>query len=348
MRKLLRFFIFQPILFTLSLVFGFIVQIKNWAFKLKILQVKRLSIPVISVGNISVGGSGKTAVVLEILKHWPELCVLTRGYKSKTLRQNSVPCFVADASHPDLFGDEPTLLKKHNPSTKIVIDPNRYRGAQYALAHTSNISGFVLDDGFQHQYLYRDLNILLLDLDMLIHQPGLLPLGSFREQFNSIKRADFILLTKWMYLKPEDLKFAEQKLKTLGMTYDFLKSNLTRAINFKGESLSAKKIVLISALGQPKIFEKDFAHYFPDISIIEHYKFPDHYKYQTHDITEILDYAKNQDCSVVCTEKDYVKIQDLKLGLDNLYYTIQSVEYGEKLQAKLKKTLGKVIESVPC
>jgi tetraacyldisaccharide 4'-kinase len=219
----------------------------------------------------------------------------------------------------------------------IVIDPNRFNGAQFALRLNSKITGFILDDGFQHQQLSRNLNILLLDVEMYFKQPGLLPLGRFRENFKAIKRADHILLTKWDFQSQKAIDQLVAKIKKHNIDYDFLESKIARVENHKGINLKSKKIILMSGLGQPSVFEKDFMKSYPDVKIIQHYKYKDHYNYTSEDIENILNLTNTNNCELVCSEKDYIKIQALELGLDQIYYTIQELQIGERLTSKIQK-----------
>lgn len=337
--KSLFLFILSPFLFILSLIFGLTVHIKNLAYKFAFFKTKKLAQPVISVGNISVGGSGKTAVVLKILEQWPELCVLTRGYKSQASNTKNSSVLVKDSEHPRLYGDEPSLIKNKNPSTMIVIDADRYRGANFAIKQNSQTMGFLLDDGFQHQQLLRDLNILLLDVEMYVNQPGLLPLGRFRENFSAIQRADHILLTKWQFHNQKILDKLVAQIKKYNIDYNFLDAKISSAQNHKGDELNSEKVALVSGLGQPQVFAKDFAQAFPNVEIVKHFKYQDHYNYKIKDLEELLDYASVHHCDLVCSEKDYVKIQVLKPGVDQIYYTTQELQMGEPLTLKLQKLL---------
>ena len=343
MIRYLFLFILSPFLFILSLIFGLVVHIKNLGYKFAFFKIKKLAQPVISVGNISVGGSGKTAVVLKILEQWPELCVLTRGYKSQASQNKNSSVLVKDSDHPRLYGDEPSLIQKKNPNTMIVIDADRYRGANFAIQHAEHqnakITGFLLDDGFQYQKLFRDLNILLLDVEMYVNQPGLLPLGRFRENFSAVKRADHILLTKWQFHNQKVLDKLVAQIKKFNIDYDFLQTKISHVQNYKGVELNSEKVALVSGLGQPQVFAKDFAQAHPDVEIVKHFKYKDHHNYKTKDLDELLDFASVHHCDVVCSEKDYVKIQALKPGVDQIYYTTQELQIGESLTLKLQNLL---------
>lgn len=323
-------------LYALSCVYAVINFCRDLLFKLGILKTHKLDHPVISVGNITVGGSGKTALVLEILRRWPDLCVLTRGYKSGITRSKKFPAVVSDSSNPNLYGDEPSLIKKKFPDTAVIIDPQRSRGATLALDQNLPVRGFLLDDGYQHRYLHRDLNILLLDVDNLIKKPHLIPLGRFRESLSAMKRADYILLTKWNHHGQRALSRITSLIEDYNIPFEFLESKITAVINHKNEPLTSENVVLITGLGQPMIFEKDFRKHHPQGLIHAHLKFSDHYKFKLKDLKKALKIAKQADCKIVCSEKDYVKLSAYGLDLDDLYYTVQSLELSKDLDNKIK------------
>jgi tetraacyldisaccharide-1-P 4'-kinase len=127
------------------------------------------------------------------------------------------------------------------------------------------------------------------------------------------------------------------KIKKHNIDYDFLESKIARVENHKGINLKSKKIILMSGLGQPSVFEKDFMKSYPDVKIIQHYKYKDHYNYTSEDIENILNLTNTNNCELVCSEKDYIKIQALELGLDQIYYTIQELQIGERLTSKIQK-----------
>lgn len=332
---------FWPILFILSLIYGLVVCVRNFLFRNSILKTKKVDRPVICVGNISVGGSGKTALVLELLDLIPNLCVLTRGYKSQITRQKRYPAFVPNANEPKLYGDEPSLLKSKHPNSFIVIDPNRFRGAKYALEVHSNISGFVMDDGFQHRSLSKDFNIVLFDVDTYQKKPGLLPLGRFREPLSSLKRADLISVTKWAHLKPEYLNGLQTKLKKFCNTVELLDSKIVSVENNNDSKLTSGPVLLVSGLGQPDVFEQDLKRDFKNILILEHLKYPDHYNFERKDLEMLILKAQSLNCKIICSEKDYIKLASLNMDLDLIYYTRQKIVLSDNTKNMILNALQK-------
>lgn len=335
----LIFILLSPLLFLLSLIYGCVVTTKNLLFNLGLKKTKRLSKPVISVGNISVGGSGKTALVLEILELYPDLCVLTRGYKSKATQTKQNPIFVDVTNRPEFFGDEPSLLKDKNPEALIVIDPNRHRGGEFTLKQNPNIQGFLMDDGFQHRILHRDLNVILFDMEAYHNKRGLLPLGHFREPFQSLKRADYVLMTKWNTYSEIQIEVLKQKISKYVSDVELLSTEIASLQNSALHKMNSKSVILFSGLGQPEIFQSDILRAFPDLKILKHKKYPDHYSYSSKDIQELLDLAKQNNSALLCSEKDYIKVRALDVPLDQIFWTVQKVQLSPGFRNKLEITL---------
>ncbi len=329
--------IYLPILYLLSLIYLTVIWSRNLLFSLSILRIKKLKKPVISVGNISVGGSGKTALVLELLRYLPDYCVLTRGYKSKALEKNILPVIVSVADNAVMYGDEPSLIKEKHPKHTVVIDPNRFRGATFAMLKDQNISGFLLDDGFQHRFLHRDFNILLFDMYAYKNKNSLLPLGYFREPLSALNRADYILLTKWEHLEKSFLDRAFKTLKDINPNLEFIESKIASVQNHNKLSLKDQSVCLVSGLGQPKVFEQDFKKNFSFNKVNLHFMYSDHHDFNQSELNFISSKCKEFSASIVCSEKDFIKIKRLKVDLDNVYFTTQKLILSEKFLEKLKK-----------
>lgn len=336
----------SPFLISLSLIYLLSVSIRNKIFDLKerglfFKKINKLDLPVISVGNISVGGSGKTAVVLEILKHNTSLCILTRGYKSQATQLKQNPVVVKTSLNPAYYGDEPSLIKEKVDEAYIILDPQRFRGGQYALSMFPKITGFLMDDGFQHRHLHRDLDIVLFDMEAYFQRWGLLPWGRFREPLGSLRRADYVLITKWGNYETQKVEHLQRMLKKYCQTVECLKTQIVNIETLHKQKISdGDTVFLFSGLGQPLVFEKDILRAYPSLKIKEHKKFPDHYVYTQKDIEELFIMAKAQNAKLICSEKDFIKIKALNIALDSLYVTSQQVELSENLLSTLQKTLN--------
>lgn len=198
----------------LSMLYGMVVGIRNQLFELGVLKSRSFDIPVISVGNITVGGSGKTPHIeylVRLLKDKVKVAVLSRGYKRK-----SKGYVLADADTPmSDIGDEPYQMKKKFPDIYIAVDKNRCEGIDNLTQQdaTKDTDVVLLDDAFQHRYVKPGVNILLVDYHRLIISDKLLPAGRLREPKEGKARADIVIITKC----PKDLKAINYRMLTRSM-----------------------------------------------------------------------------------------------------------------------------------
>lgn len=184
-------------LLPLSWLYGLGVMIRNELFELGVLKSRSFDVPVISVGNITVGGAGKTPHVeylVRLLKDVAQVAVLSRGYKRKSkgyvLAENDTPV--------EMIGDEPFQMKQKFPDIYIAVDKNRCEGIDRLVQdkQTENTDVVLLDDAFQHRYVKPGINILLIDYHRLIIYDKLLPAGRLREPLSGKIRADIVIVTK--------------------------------------------------------------------------------------------------------------------------------------------------------
>src|SRR4030043_1067566 len=186
-------------LYILSLPYGWAVRTRTFLYSLGLLKTRRLPRPVISVGNITVGGTGKTPLVMALSEGLMErgipTAILSRGYRGK---KGSGP-LVTDGQRvllsPEESGDEPFLMASVLKGIPILIGKDRLKNGEMALDRFP-VLGFLLDDGFQHLPLHRDLNVLLIDAQIGFGDGHLLPRGILREPLSHLRRADLFLLTK--------------------------------------------------------------------------------------------------------------------------------------------------------
>lgn len=327
------FFVLKCISLPIVFLYLVVLRIRNLFYDYQILNIKKLPRPVISVGNISVGGSGKTAIVLSLVERFNDACVLTRGYKSKVTTEKLYPKDVTNDS-TDLFGDEPCLISSYMKTGLVVIDPDRHRGGLYAQTKNSQINLFILDDGYQHRKLHRDLDLLVFDLDTFVNSfvfnkyfsiLNLLPFGKFRESLASISRANFILVSKWKHIDTNLIKVALKKINKFNKNIVFLQSEISEITNSSGDKKTNGNVILFSGIGNPSVFEQDVARDFPEVKILKHIVFSDHNKYTNKQIQDLVKVAKENGAFLICTEKDFVKIKEFNLGVfvEKFYFARQ-------------------------
>ncbi len=298
---------------------------------------KRLPCRVISIGNITVGGTGKTPAVIavaeEAQKRGMRPVILTRGYKGRA----KGPCFVTRGEGPLLSvedaGDEPVLMAGRLNGVPIVKGANRFEAGMFAIRELPigdtelNKYIFVLDDGFQHRSLYRDKDIVLIDAGDPFGNGMLLPFGRLREPVKSLSRADIIVLTKTGgdsgQRGPCGIDKLREKINSHREKSRIFLSNHTPVsiILPSGRAnpdqwLSGKKVFVFCALGSPDSFLRTLSEAGADVRGFHAYK--DHYQYAPEDISGIKNEAKERGAEwIVTTEKDIIKIRNLDLP-DNI------------------------------
>ncbi len=313
----------------LSFLYGKITNIRNSLYEQGIFESFSLGVPTISVGNIAVGGTGKTpfvAVVAEILAARGEkVCILTRGYGRKNPKQRVLVSdgvnILTDAENA---GDEPfELARKLIGKAIVVADANRVSAANWAREQLG-ISIFLLDDGFQHVRAKRDLDIVLLDATNPFGNYKTLPFGTLREPLENLRRADLIVLTRANLVDEKQIsnfKFqisnfnsdspiftAENKITRLIELKDFHKNQPPKTKNQKPKTLA------FCALGNPDNFFEQLKR--ENFDVVSTRKFPDHHRYTQNDIQKIEDQAKQSGAEILLTTaKDAVKLIALKVEM---------------------------------
>jgi tetraacyldisaccharide 4'-kinase len=293
----------KPFLLAFSLLHCSVCRIKNWLYKRKIFRPKRAPLPVISVGNITFGGSGKTPLVLHLLTflinkgYKPAL--ITRGYRGKWEKRGGILSNGKNVlgTWQDA-GDEAHMIASNIPQAGVFIGKNRLLSCQNAKA-----SGFelaVLDDGFQHSRLCRDMDIVLYDPREKV---------SLREPVSSLERAEIILLEKGILLQEkESLKksFPQSAIFQYSVeSQGFSKAGKKEGVS--GEEFKGKRIIAFCGIARPGRFLALLQK--KDIRPVDFLTFPDHHSYPLHSLEKISKKFKKL-CAdaLITTEKDMVKI----------------------------------------
>ena len=314
----------------LSWLYGCIIGFRNFLFDVGVLKSRAFDIPVISVGNITVGGTGKTPHVeylIRLLKDRFNVAVLSRGYKRRTKGY-----IVADANTimTDI-GDEPFQMKQKFPKVTVAVDAKRVHGIKTLMDSDKKIDVILLDDAFQHRYVKPGINILLVDYHRLIIYDKLLPAGRLREPLSGKNRADIVIITKCPdALRPMEFRvvtkamdlFPYQDLFFTKLAYDDLKhlyNGSTRELNSIG---SDEHVLLLTGIASPRQLREDLKPYVKNLTPL---RFPDHHEFNDDDVQLINETFANMPSPkiVITTEKDAVRINDTK-GLskeikDNIY-----------------------------
>ncbi|MGE8711877.1 tetraacyldisaccharide 4'-kinase [Leptospira interrogans] len=306
--------ILQIILFPILYVFSFLYRA---LFLLDQKFTKKKKLPgafVISVGNLSMGGTGKTpfSIFLAKLIHkkFPDqkIIILSRGYNAKGSLQGHR---VGPHSTPMEAGDEPLLLKKHLPFAEVWIGKDRYSSYIHfreELRMREN-SIVILDDGFQHHVLERDVDLVLLDSSKISKERFLIPAGNLREPISSLIRADQIIFSKYESSIEKIVQNIQNKFSK-GILRFSLEPDKLLSPNLQSDSpkiLSGKKVYAFTGIGNPEVFFSMIRKFEP--LKLETRAFRDHHSYTIEDENVLNLIAKNFDF-LVCTEKDLVKISN--------------------------------------
>jgi tetraacyldisaccharide 4'-kinase len=301
------------LLLPLAFFYWLGVVIRNWFFDKQILKSTAVAVPVICVGNISAGGVGKTPVVemlVELLKGARRLAVVSRGYGRRSAGTVTVSDGRSCLAQVEEAGDEPSQIAAKYRDVIVVVAEDRVRGAQRAVDLGAEL--IVLDDGFQHRYLARDVNIVVLTPGEIFEGEFLLPAGNRREPLSSLDRADLLVVSRCR--GKGDFERAEMELAKYGkpMTGVSMKlRTLQRAMSGEAadiKSFRRKNVVAFSGIGNPESFEDLLTRAGARIDV--HLVWPDHHWYSAKDIGEIdKAFRKTGAGFIVTTEKDLARLQ---------------------------------------
>lgn len=305
------------LLAPLGQVYSLIQQLRAGLYRLGILKAQRLPRPVVSIGNITVGGTGKTPVTAYIarllLGQGYKVAVLSRGYGGSLEGQSLV---VSDGATimlgPLECGDEPYLLASTVPGLMVVIGTDRYAAGQLALQQlVPDI--FLLDDGFQHLRLCRDLNILLLDSSRPFGNGWTLPAGLLREPAAAARRADLVILTR----SSEGVALVPQ---ASGIPRCTSRHRITGLLPLSGgqsalfSSLANSKVLAFAGIADPSSFFDELKS--RGLNLVHTIRLPDHTTYTKSDLSAIMEAIDKYGAEVaITTEKDGVKLHGVPLEL---------------------------------
>ena len=303
------------VFFPISLLYWGALIVRDLLYRLKLLKTSKISCKIISVGNISIGGTGKTPTVIYLTYLLKSLnlkvAIISRGYKRNTTgllvvsRGKGPSCPLSDC------GDEPYMMAKKLKNIPIVVDKNRYRGCTY-LVNNFSPDVIIMDDGFQHKSIYRDMDLVLIDGSTNYNDYKLLPSGVLREPWHEIKRADAILLTKKI---PGPLLKRKLNELTIPIFQTRITAMIGRSYLQPIKKIPIKeKVFLFSGIGNPQFFKKTIKQM--GFNICGAKKFADHYSYTKKDINNIEESAKTLNAKyLLTTEKDWFKLEKLETKL---------------------------------
>ncbi|MEX1275922.1 MAG: tetraacyldisaccharide 4'-kinase [Bacteroidota bacterium] len=303
------------LLLPLSSLFGVGVALRNWFFDIGLLRTERAGVPVISVGNLSAGGVGKTPFVeflaRRLMQQGKKVAIVSRGYKREGSGMLVVSNGSVECAEAGLAGDEPAQLAAKLKGAVVIVDEQRARGAK-AAREQFKVDVVLLDDGFQHRSLKRNLDLVLLPADEVERKRRLLPAGNYRESIAALRRCDGVVLTRC-----ESREHFEKALVALRTLTDKPAMGVATRVtavrraqsNFSVDlnGLKGKKIVAFSGIGDAAAFEKTLHSL--KWEVIRFLPYPDHHRYTVHDIGTIQKALKLAEADyLVTTEKDVFRL----------------------------------------
>lgn len=313
----------RKILFPFAILYGLITSIRNFLFDKGILKSYSFDLPVIAVGNLSVGGTGKTPQIeylIRLLSNKYKIATLSRGYK----RQSKGFILAQAGTDAKILGDEPFQFFRKFPSVQVAVDADRKNGIEQLLTLSGKPEVILLDDAFQHRKVKAGFYILLTSYGDLYSDDFMLPTGNLRESPNGAKRADIIIVTKCPFnislneqnkIKKRLKVGANQELYFTFIAYEEFIYGENRKINVNEIQAAAK--VLVAGIAKPE----PFFTYLQDTNDVC-MSFPDHHNFTDKDILEIKNFAQNN--IIITTEKDYVRLKGSLPSEQLFYLPIQS------------------------
>ncbi|MEX0775192.1 MAG: tetraacyldisaccharide 4'-kinase [Phycisphaeraceae bacterium] len=287
------------------------VAARNTLFDLKLRRPRQLPRPTISIGNITTGGTGKTPMTLELARRLIALgekpAILLRGYRAAD----------APVTHGAISDEAALLQHALGDEVPVMPNPNRVAGARAVLAGRSDVSVFLLDDGFQHRQVHRDLDLVLIDATFPFGGGQMLPAGLLREPPRALGRAEALILTRTDLVKPEVIAAIQARLARLkappltartAQTWTGLIDAQERTHRL--ESLRDTTVAAVCGIGNPAQFKAMLAACFPHVTGL--YELEDHQRYTPALVRQMIDHAARQGATaLITTEKDWVKWKPL-------------------------------------
>lgn len=326
----------RKILFPFAILYGFITSIRNFLFDKEILKSTSFDLPVIAVGNLSVGGTGKTPQIeylIRLLSDKYKVATLSRGYKRK-----SEGFVLADEnSNAEILGDEPFQFYQKFPNVLVAVDANRTNGIQQLLSQKEKPEIILLDDAYQHRKVKAGFYILLTSYEDLYADDFMLPTGNLRESRSGAERASIVVVTKC----PKNLSEEQQTAIRLKLKLSSSQQVFFTFIDYDEEIYSKKEKISVSEIkSESKLLLAGIAKPKPFFDYLKNENdecltFPDHHHFSDADLEAI--HVKANGRKIITTEKDYVRLKDSKLVSQLYYLPIKSsfINYQQNFDASI-------------
>ena len=326
------------------------ITVRHWLFDCKLLKREKFKTPIICVGNITVGGTGKTPtaeMIVDYMKNYYNVAVLSRGYGRRTKGYLEVK---TSSSYRDV-GDEPLQIKLKYPDTLVVVCEKRAEAIHRIEAEHPEVNLIVMDDGFQHRYVEPRINVVIVDSTRPFYEDDYLPAGTLRDKPESLDRAHYFIVTKCpIDMSPLDQRMWRKHLHKIA----YQRVYFTRVIptppvaQFATSNTlkSGDEVIVMSGIGNPKAFVSGVKKNYKVVSTIT---YPDHHVYSVADIERIVAQLKKYpNAMLLTTEKDVVKLRRSRrvpdIMRERLFYQPVRVEFVEGSDSDFLGTLKRDLE----
>ena len=309
----------RALLRVAGLLYALVICVRNRLYDWGVLRSVSVQVPVICVGNITAGGTGKTPLVIWLCKYLAskglKIAILTRGYKTRNGEMT----------------DEPALLTKACGDVPVIVNSDRVAGARKAIAqHQPDI--LILDDGFQHRRLKRDMDIVAMDATCPFGYGRILPAGLLRESPQALKRASAVVITRSNQVDPQQVKAVENKVRDVAPDVPIAKTihRLKHALTLNKETITmdelvGKPVFAFCGIGNPKAFFSSLEQ--NGLDLVGTRIYDDHHAYTQEDMKRILEKARGCGAKIVlCTQKDWVKSALLAPKADDIVFASLAME----------------------
>ncbi|MFG1500817.1 tetraacyldisaccharide 4'-kinase [Halobacteriovorax sp. XZX-3] len=334
--KLINFF--SVALTPVSFLWEWIYRLRRFAFKMGILKSSSFEVPIISIGNLSLGGTGKTPFTLWIGNYLNDILnkktmVLTRGYKGELENSSGIIKTGKKISeNPFVFGDEALVLSRNLKNASVVVGADRSDNLRrYYEEEKADV--VLLDDGFQHLKINRNLNIVLFDSLLPMSKYHCPPRGYLREGVSALREADIVLFGRADLVTEEKLERLESyilkncKPNTPSGFFKYAPSaikNLLHEEDYALTDLKGKSVICVSGLASPEAFLKLVKQL--DANIVDDFNFPDHHLYKVSELEGLVELAQEKDAIILTTEKDIVKMKRCSSS-ERIHYLQIGIEF---------------------
>lgn len=331
-------------LLPLSWIYGSVIAVRNWLFDMNILSSVDVGVPVISVGNITAGGTGKTPMVLNIISVLRDtskrIAVVSRGYGRKSSGTVVVSDGMNILASVDEAGDEAFMLAQKCGTVTVIVDEKRVRGAKKAI-DDYRAEVIVLDDGFQHRYIGRKLDIVLIDSSNPPSATALIPAGYRREPMKSVRRADAVVYTK--VTEKEESKKMITGMNRTGTRIFFSSISVTGMFNIglnivqSADMLKGHAVMTFSGIASPLSFAQSVTEL--GAIVKKHLQFADHHRFTANECSAIAGNGRALGVDfLLTTEKDAVRLKEfipLFTGMPLVVLRIEAVVHEGQAWKKL-------------